>query len=125
MINSCRRSLNDMWKTPSFFARCRPCKLLPEPLAPRISNRSGGAWKNYKNIQTLITIPDIQTPDFSRRHHRYTSSSWENIWRKVVHIDQLNNVSSNLFQNILSSSADHSAKCPIQWYWWRTSKSKI
>jgi hypothetical protein len=26
----------------------------------------------------------------------------ENIWRNVVHIDNLNNVSSNLFQNMLS-----------------------
>jgi hypothetical protein len=50
----------------------------------------------------------IQPPDLSRRHHLsrqhdlHTFSQklrcgWENIWRKVVHINHLNNVSSNLF----------------------------
>jgi hypothetical protein len=31
---------------------------------------------------------------------------WENILRNVVHINHLNNVSSNFFQNMLSSLAD-------------------
>jgi hypothetical protein len=49
--------------------------------------------------------------DLSRRDHLYIFSQkllcwWENIWRKVVHINCLHNVSSNFFQNMLSSLAD-------------------
>jgi hypothetical protein len=51
------------------------------------------------------------TLDLSRRHHLHSFSQklrcqWENIWRKVVHINHLNNVSSNIFQNMLSGLAD-------------------
>jgi hypothetical protein len=49
--------------------------------------------------------------DLSRRHHLHTFSwklrcGWVNIWRKDVPINHLNNVSSNVFQNILCSLAD-------------------
>jgi hypothetical protein len=60
-------------------------------------------------------------PDFSRRHHLHTFSQnlkcgWENIWRKVGPINHLDNVSSNIFQNILSFLADVIAKIP-KWGW--------
>jgi hypothetical protein len=65
-------------------------------------------------------------PDFSRRHHLYTFSQnlkcgWENICRKVVRINHLDNVSSNIFQNILSVLADVTAKIP-KWRRWGNSK---
>jgi hypothetical protein len=47
------------------------------------------------------------TPDLSRRHHLHPFSQklrceWDNIWRRVVHFTKLNNVCSNLFQNMSS-----------------------
>jgi hypothetical protein len=46
-----------------------------------------------------------------RRHQFHPFSQklkcgWENIWRKFVYINYLNNVSSNFSQDILSSFAD-------------------
>jgi hypothetical protein len=51
------------------------------------------------------------TSALSRRHHLHPFSQklrcgLENIWRKVVHFNKLNNVSSNFFQNMLSGLAD-------------------
>jgi hypothetical protein len=60
------------------------------------------------------------TPDLSRRHHLLIfsqKSGCENVWRKFVDIINLNNVSSNFFQNILSGLADGSAKNP-KWQCW-------
>jgi hypothetical protein len=56
--------------------------------------------------QTATNIR-FSTPNLSRRYHLHQFSQksrcgWENIWRKVAHISHLNNVSSNLFQIILS-----------------------
>jgi hypothetical protein len=42
---------------------------------------------------------------------------WENILRKVFHVDSLNNVSSNYLQNMLTSLADDTAKNP-KWQHW-------
>jgi hypothetical protein len=63
------------------------------------------------NLGLQIKLLTHSTPDLSRRHNLHTffqklRCEWENIWRKVVHINHLNNVPSNLFQNILSSLAD-------------------
>jgi hypothetical protein len=62
------------------------------------------------------------TTDLSRRHHLYSFSQelwygWETIWRRVVHINQLNNVSSNFFHIMLSSLADDATKNPRWWRW--------
>jgi aspartate aminotransferase-like enzyme len=69
--------------------------------------------------QTLLTH---SLPDFSRRHHLHTFSQnlkcgWEILGRKVVRINHLDNVSSNIFQNILSVLADVTAKIP-KWQRW-------
>lgn len=45
MISSCSRSVNEMWKRPSFWARYRPCNVLPAPLGPRMIRRIGGFCK--------------------------------------------------------------------------------
>jgi hypothetical protein len=69
----------------------------------------------------LITLTH-SLPDLSRQHHLHTISQnlkcgWENIWRKVIHIINVNNVSSNNFQIILSVLADVTAKIP-KWRRW-------
>jgi hypothetical protein len=51
-----------------------------------------------------------------RWHHLFPFSQ-NYIWRKVVDINQLNNVSSNLFQNILSCLADVTAN-NCKWRHW-------
>jgi hypothetical protein len=61
----------------------------------------------FQNMLSSLT----DDTDLSRRYHPHTFSQkqkcgWENIWRKVVHINYMNNVSSNCFQNMLSSLAD-------------------
>jgi hypothetical protein len=92
------------------------------------SNR-GPFGREYPGAAQTATVPAIfpgkrvdnlrsvshPTPDLSRRHHLHTVSLilrcwWENIWRRVAHINHPNNVSSYLFQNMLSSSADDIVK---------------
>jgi hypothetical protein len=54
---------------------------------------------------------------FSKSKVQNLKCGWENIWRKVVHIHHLDNVSSNIFQNVLSVLADVTAKIP-KWRRW-------
>jgi hypothetical protein len=67
-------------------------------------------WFSQLGTDWNVTYPACwflthSTPDFSRRHYLHPFSQklrcrWENIWRKVVHFNKLNNDSSNLFQNM-------------------------
>jgi hypothetical protein len=70
-------------------------------------------WTMFLEIsfQVCCQVQQKILPNLSRWHHLYTFSQklrqgWENIWRKVVLINHLNNVSSNFFQNMLSGLAD-------------------
>jgi hypothetical protein len=65
----------------------------------------------HHSERRVFSSSNHSAPDLSRRHHLLTfpqklMCGWENIWRKVVHIDHLNNVSSNFFQNMFSCLAD-------------------
>jgi hypothetical protein len=66
----------------------------------------------------VMTLRESFNLELSRWHHLLTFSQkltcgWENIWRKVVHIEHdLNNVSSNNFQNMFSGSSRHCQKNP-------------
>jgi hypothetical protein len=70
------------------------------------SNNWASIWfLNSFNWADIICIvrADIICPNFFQKL-RYC---WENIWRKVVHINNLNKVSSNLFQIFVSSLAEN------------------
>jgi hypothetical protein len=73
-------------------------------------------WMNLENsCKVILFYPRLEqttSSALSRLHHLHVFSQklrykWENIWRKFVHINHLNNVSSNLFQNMLSGLADN------------------
>jgi hypothetical protein len=72
-----------------------------------------GKWMKAlpSDLKELIQ-PPISASELSRRHHLHIFSqklrrSWTNIWRKIVRINYLNNVASNLLQdNMLSSLVD-------------------
>jgi hypothetical protein len=66
------------------------------------------------------------TPDFGRKHHLHIFSQklkyvWENIWRTVVHINHLNNVSSNIFLSLAGDTPKNSK----WWHWDRMNTKAI
>jgi hypothetical protein len=74
---------------------------------------SGELFASCLHLRLLLQTHS--TPDLSRRHHLHPFSlklkcGWEDIWRKVVYFNKLNNVSSNVFQNMSSGLADNTAK---------------
>jgi hypothetical protein len=93
---------------------------IPNPFEKPSKTSPNGIFKIFGN-----NFPDFlthSTPDFSRRHHLHPFSQklrfgWENILRNVVHFNKLNNVSSNVFQNMSSSLADDTAK-NLKWRHW-------
>jgi hypothetical protein len=76
---------------------------------------------HLSNVAYICNLLLIQ-PQVSRRHRLHTFShklrcGWENIWRKVVRINHSNNVSSNIFQNMLSGFTDDAANMAgVEWF---------
>jgi hypothetical protein len=87
-----------------------------------------GKIKNQTDITPIVLMttclpvhhPQTWADDIICTHFSQNlQCGWENIWRKVVHIYYLDNVSSNILQIFGSVLADVPAKIPkwLRWGW--------
>jgi hypothetical protein len=78
----------------------------------KIKNDNTGSNSFNSRLEQVTSVEQTTfVEQTSRRHHLPIFSQklrcgWGNIWRKFVNFNHMNNVSSNLFQNILSSWSD-------------------